>query len=453
MTRTYAAEASTRPPKEAPPVSSRRSPVRSFGSGRSAVAQFALSGLAIVILLGLAGVELLRHTGNDEALRDAKNNTRIAAVGVAQPNLTPGVMRGDPVALARFDRIMRASVVGPPIVRVKIWTASGRVVYSDEKRLIGARYALNPGDLAVLRTGGVDADVSDLTRPENRFERGQGKLIEVYLPVTGPGGQKLMFEAYERQSSVTASSRRLWLTFAPALVGGLLLLQLFQLPLARSLVRRVRRAGEDREALLRRAVEASDQERRRLASVLHDGVVQDLAGVSYGLSAASSRDSVPSSVTREASSELRGSIAQLRSLLVDLYPGGLHGTDLRSALSDVALQLERQGVNTLVEIGPSEPLAEDVEELVYRAAREGARNVVKHAGAAHAVIRVSRGAHHAIVEVQDDGRGLAPAADGPGEGHFGLALLRDLLVASGGSLELSDLPKGGALLHVEVPLG
>ncbi len=456
MTRTYVipgqgVDVPARQEAAVPPPAPRRRRL-AFGSGRSAVLQFALSGLAIVVLLGLAGVELLRHTGNAEALRDAKNNTRIAAVGVAQPNLTPGVMRGDPRALARFDRIMRASVVRDPIVRVKIWTAAGRVVYSDEKRLIGQRYALNPGDLAVLRTGGVDADVSDLSRPENRFERGQGKLIEVYLPVTGPGGQKLMFEAYERQSSVTASSRRLWLTFAPALVGGLLLLQLFQLPLARSLVRRVRRAGEDREALLRRAVEASDQERSRLASVLHDGVVQDLAGVSYGLAAASSRETVPGAVAREASSELRGSIAQLRALLVDLYPGGLHGSDLRSALAEVALQLERQGVDARLEIDLLEALDTDAEELVYRAAREGVRNVVKHAGATHAVIRVWRSGGQAIVEVEDDGRGLAREADGPREGHFGLALLRDLLVESGGSLELASAPGGGALLRAEVPL-
>jgi two-component system, NarL family, sensor kinase len=460
MTRTYAipragmttaSSASGEPVARRPVSPRRRRPA--FGSGRSAVLQFAFSGLAIVILLGLAGVELLRHTGNAEALRDAKNNTRIAAVGVAQPNLTPGVLRGDPRALAHFDQLMRASVLRDPIVRVKIWTANGRVVYSDERRLIGARYALNPSDLAVLRTGGVDADVSDLSRPENRFERGQGKLIEVYLPVAGPGGRRLMFEAYERQSSVTASSRRLWLTFAPALVGGLLLLQLLQLPLARSLVRRVRRAGEDREALLRRAVEASDQERRRLAAVLHDGVVQDLAGVSYGLAAASSRQSVPAAVTREASSELRSSIAQLRSLLIDLYPGGLHGSDLRSALSDVASQLERHGVGARLELDLPRALDADSEELVYRAVREGVRNVVKHAGARHAVIRVSRGTRHARVEVEDDGRGLAPGADGPREGHFGLALLRDLLVEAGGSLELTDVPAGGALLRVEVPLG
>lgn len=439
-----------RPSQSAP----RRPRLPDFGSGRSAVLQFAVSGLAIVVLLGLAGVELLRHAGNTQALKDAKNNTRIAARGVVEPNLTPAVLRGNPRALARFDRIMRSSVLQTPIVRVKIWTADGHIVYSDEPRLVGDRYTLAPDDKAVIANRGLEAEVSDLSRPENRFERGQGKLIEVYTGITGPGGRKLMFEAYEKQSSVTASSRHLWLTFAPALIGGLLLLQLFQLPLARSLARRVRRAGEEREALLRRAVDASDQERRRLAAVLHDGVVQDLTGVSYGLSAAAKKEVVPASVAQGASSELRGAVHQLRSLLVDLYPGGLHGTDLGSAISDVALQLERQGVSTKLEMGIDEPLNPKTEELVYRAAREGARNVVKHAAAQNATIRVSSTTTHAVVEVEDDGLGLPAAggADGPVEGHFGLALLRDLLVESGGALELVPGRSGGALLRVQVPL-
>jgi signal transduction histidine kinase len=416
----------------------------------------AAAGLLIVALLGVVGVELLRHAGSTEAMRNAKTTTRLAATGVAQPNLTAGVMRGDTAALARFDRIMRASVVKAPIVRVKIWTPAGRIVYSDEPRLIGDRYRIDPGDLALLRRGGVDAEVSDLSKPENRFERGQGKLIEVYLPITGPQGGKLMFEAYERQATVSASSRRLWLTFAPALIGGLLLLQLFQLPLARSLVKRVRRAGVEREALLRRAIDASDQERRRLAAVLHDGVVQDLAGVSYGLSAATARDqaSVPASVAREAAGDVRGSIQELRSLLVDLYPGALHGTDLASALADEAAQLERKGVSTTLEVDVREPLQPAVEELIFRAAREGMRNVVRHADARHATIRLVTGSERALLEVEDDGRGLPAGgvADGPREGHFGLALLRDLLVESGGSLELLPSPSGGALLRIEARL-
>jgi two-component system, NarL family, sensor kinase len=416
-----------------------------------------LSGLAIVVLLGLAGVELLRHTGSAEALRDAKNNVRLAAEGVAAPNLTAAVLRGDPSALARFDRIMRSSVVRPPIVRVKIWSAGGRIVYSDARQLIGSSYALGAGELAILRRGGVDADLSDLSRPENRFERRQGKLLEVYLPILGPGGQPLLFEGYERQSSVLSSSRRLWLVFAPALVGALLLLQLLQLPLASSLVRRVRRAGAEREALLRRAVEASDLERRRLASILHDGVVQDLTGVSYRLAArgAEPGDQVPAALAREASGELRRSVQELRSLLVDLYPGGLHGADLGSALAELAAELERDGVLVMLDVELDGPLPEVAAELVFRAAREGVRNVLRHAGAGTVAIRVTADAQHALLEVEDDGAGLETGVEplGPKQGHFGLALLRDVLNDSGGDLQLLPGASGGALLRARVPLG
>jgi len=427
------------------------------GSGRSAVAQFAVSGLAIVVLLGLAGVELLRHAGSAEGLRDSKNNVRLAAEGVAAPNLTTAVLRGDTSALARFDRIMRSSVVRPPIVRVKIWSADGRIVYSDARRLIGSRYPLGAGELAILRRGGVDADLSDLSRPENRFERGQGKLLEVYLPIRGPGGHPLLFEGYERQSSVLSSSRRLWLVFAPALVGALLLLQLLQLPLASSLVRRVRRAGAEREALLRRAVETSDVERRRLASLLHDGVVQDLTGVSYRLAAsgADPGDRVPAALAREASGELRRSVHELRSLLVDLYPGGLQGADLGSALAGLVAELEHEGVHAVLEVELDGPLPEVAAELAFRAAREGVRNTLRHAGARTVAIRLTADARHALVEVEDDGAGLGAGAEplGPKQGHFGLALLRDVLNDSGGDLQLLRSESGGALLRALVPLG
>jgi len=436
----------------------RRLPARGWRrSGRSAVAQFAVSGLAIVALLGLAGVELLRHAGSSEALRDAKNNVRLAAEGVAAPNLTPAVLRGDPSALARFDGIMRASVVRPPIVRVKIWSADGRIVYSDARRLIGSRYPFGAGELAILRRGGVDADLSDLSRPENRFERGQGKLLEVYLPIRGPGGRPLLFEGYERQSSVLSSSRRLWLTFAPALIGALLLLQLLQLPLARSLVRRVRRAGAEREALLRHAVEASDLERRRLASILHDGVVQDLTGVSYRLAAGGAEpgDRLLAALARDASAELRRSVQELRSLLVDLYPGGLHGADIGTALAELAAELEHDGVHVVRDVELNGALPELAAELVFRAAREGVRNVLRHAGARTVEIRLSADARQALLEVDDDGVGLAGGAEplGPKQGHFGLALLRDVLKDSGGDLQLLPGASGGALLRVLVPLG
>ena len=98
----------------------------------------------------------------------------------------------------------------------------------------------------------------------------------------------LLYEDYERSSTISASSRRQWEGLLPALVGALLVLYLIQVPLAYSLARRLRAKQREREQLLRRAIDASDLERRRIAADLHDSAVQRLAGVSLSLAASRS---------------------------------------------------------------------------------------------------------------------------------------------------------------------
>src|SRR5207248_1277076 len=93
----------------------------------------------------------------------------------------------------------------------------------------------------------------------------------------------LLFEAYFRYDAVTAGGRRSWNDFAPIMLVALIGLEALQIPLAWSMARRVRAGQQRQEVLLRRAIHASDAERRRIASDLHDGVVQDLASVSYSL--------------------------------------------------------------------------------------------------------------------------------------------------------------------------
>jgi len=160
------------------------------------------------------------------------------------------------------------------------------IVYSDEPRLIGAHYTLRPADRAEFRNRKVDAEVSNLSKPENRFERGFGRLLEVYLPISTPHGTPLRYETYYRSSFVDARARRIFRQFAPVMLGALILLALIQLPLAWRLAKRVERGREERERLLRQAIEASETERQRIARDLHDGVVQDLAAASYSLAAA-----------------------------------------------------------------------------------------------------------------------------------------------------------------------
>ena len=178
------------------------------------------------------------------------------------------------------------------LVRVKLWNADGTIVYSDEPRLVGTHYTLGADEKAAFSSGKIEAEVSDLSKPENQYERSQGKLLEVYLPVETPSGKPLLFEAYYRYGLVSSNGSQLWRSFAPIALGALIALELVQIPLAYSLARRLRQRSAERELLLHQALEASDVERRHIASDLHDGVVQDLAGVAYALSA-QTRGSTP----------------------------------------------------------------------------------------------------------------------------------------------------------------
>ena len=368
------------------------------------------------------------------------------------------MVRGRPAALRRFDRLVRTRVLRDPIVRVKLWTPAGRVVYSDAGALIGQRFKLGADEVASLRNGTVDSGVSDLSLPENRSERGQGKLLEVYLPVKTPGGRPLLFESYQHFSSVASSARDIWLSFLPALIAALLVLYLVQLPLAASLARRLRRGSREREELLERAVDASAAERRRIAGDLHDGVVQDLAGLSFGLSAAAERTAAAGE--EDAAAELRGgaeqarqSVRALRSLLVEIYPPSLRQAGLAAAVSDLVAPAAARGIETDVDVPEDLDLGPEDEALLFRVAQETVRNAVAHAGAHRLDVAVSQKADRVSLAVADDGRGFDPteAGDGAGEGHFGLALLRDLARDAGAELSVESSPEAGTRVTIEVP--
>jgi two-component system NarL family sensor kinase len=424
----------------------------------AAVGRFAVVSVVAILLLGAVGVEIMRRTGTDEAIREAKQVTRLVGRGTIEPAVTPGVLSGDPRAIRRLDRLVHRQVLRDPIVRVKIWTPSGRIAYSDEPRLIGARYELESSHRAALGSGTLDADVSDLEAPENRFERGYGKLLEVYMPIRATNGRPLLFEAYQRFSAISSGGRHLWLSFLPAMLGALLVIAFLQLPLAWSMARRLRAGREEREALLKRALEASDSERRRIARALHDGVVQELAGVSYSLSAAADRsegagDAGLSEVLRSAATHTRASMRELRSLLVEIYPASLHQAGLESALRDLLAPLERQGLETSLAVERGLRISDAAEAVLFRAAQESLRNVLLHADARRVEVQVTRNDGLARLVVSDDGRGFS---DGVlkrrrEEGHLGLRLLADLAAEEGGTFDLDSEAGRGTRVTMEVP--
>jgi len=106
---------------------------------------FAGASLLAMIALGFTATAILRRQARGEAIRDAKEITRLAGEGIAQPALREGLLAGDEAAEARFDRVMRARVLKDPVVRVKIWGLDGRIVYSDERALVGRHFEFEPG--------------------------------------------------------------------------------------------------------------------------------------------------------------------------------------------------------------------------------------------------------------------------------------------------------------------
>lgn len=96
------------------PRRTRRGGVPSVGG---AITRFALGGVAALAIVGVITFLVLRDVGTNEALKNAREVTAIVGRGIIEPNLTAGVVRGDPAALARFDRIVREGVLRDPIVR------------------------------------------------------------------------------------------------------------------------------------------------------------------------------------------------------------------------------------------------------------------------------------------------------------------------------------------------
>ena len=427
---------------------------------RLVVIQVIAGTLAVVIGVAVAGAFASRRVAEREAVTDAAHTTDLIARQVVQPAITNGLISGNPAALAAIDRVVRHQVLSPSVVRVKLWTAAGRIVYSDEKRLIGRTFPLGSQERSALARPAVHAEVSDLQRPENRFERGHGKLLEVYRPVWTPSGQPLLFETYSPYKQVTQRTGELWRGFAGITISSLLILVVLLLPILWRLLNQITSAQSQREVLLQRAVDASADERQRIAGTLHDGPVQELAATSFAVAAAAERaaDSGQQELAEmltTAAGTVRASIRGLRSLLVDIYPPSLTTAGLVPALTDLTEVLAVRSIATHLE------LAEDAaarlrpaqQQLVFRIARECLRNAARHSSAHNVDVRLFRHGHSTVLEITDDGTGFdpAPILSNPEDGHFGLRILTDVAADAGADLLLATAPGAGCRWRLEVP--
>jgi len=212
-------------------------------------------------------------------------------------------------------------------------------------------------------------------------------------------------------------------------------------------------------ARLRQRLQAAEvaRERRSLAADVHDGLAQDLALALREL--ALLEDSGADAATAAASrARLREAVTAahriVRSRLEDLRVvvplGGLRG-----AVEATVERSQRAGLPVRLNVrGPAAEVGPEAVAVVSRVLGEALANVERHAGAAAATVELRIEGERLELVVEDDGHGFDPAADeGPGDGHFGLSIMRERARGSGGECSVGARPGGGTRVTLRMPVG
>jgi signal transduction histidine kinase len=414
--------------------------------------QFVVASLLLFGITWWATGIFSHRAARSEAVADARITTEVLAHSVAEPAMPKGLVDGDPGAIDRFDREVLDRLIVNDVRRIKIWRADGTIVYSDETQLIGQTFRLDDEQLSVLHSGATEGGLSDLRRRENQFEDEEDGLLEVYTKIESPEGRPLLFEAYYSVETVKERSAEVLTPFRRITAGALLALLLLGVPLLGVLTLRLTRASRARERLMRRAVESSEAERRRIARDLHDGVVQELAGTAFALSGTAREPSTPPELREEltgAGRSLRHSLRQLRSLLVEIHPPGLNAAGLGAALEDLTSSAASAGIATSVAVTGVDGAPDHVVTLLWRVAQEAIRNAERHAQASALDVEVRGDERQVRLVVRDDGIGFD--ASGTAQDHsYGLRGLQSLVEDGGGRLEVESSPGAGTTVRMAV---
>lgn len=430
------------------------SPPRASSPVRRALAIHAVS--TVLVSIGVAAVSSIVSAAI--AIEAARNSAAAVAGTVAHAVAAPlaytDVGAQGPAARATVIGELQAFIDAGVIERAKIWYITGDeavVLYSDEPRNEGTRRPFDPALAARLDDGEVVIfEVPD--DAEHTYESGRDGLLEAFIGFEDAAGLPMRLELYLLSAAGRTRSDLLAAMLPVALVGPLVL-GAATLPLAVRLARRLHQREAERRALLHTALTASDRERRRLAARLHDGVIQDLASVgltldSLGL-AEPEQDPRRAALLLRASEMIDADLSELRGLLTELAPPDFDGS-LERALADLAEDLQTPGLRIELHVGEPAGLAPHSAVLLFHVARELMRNAIEHAAAEAVRIDLHEEDDRVVLLVADDGGGFDPERPAP-DGHFGLALIRQAVVDSGGEVRIAS-GSTGTTAEVRLPL-
>lgn len=282
--------------------------------------------------------------------------------------------------------------------------------------------------------------------------RGDGYVVS-FLPISEvTGRQGAWLVSYGREPLVTGSRRSFMLELAGFL--GLVLLSCWLLlRWRRSVAELAEQAARIRydEALLVQQERVEHEERRRISRELHDGIGQALQAAILRLKLLQQGGCQADNPIGTLIQDLQAASAELRGLVVALRPLPLSGMAIDEAIRWLCTRVAKDGNGLQVQVettGTFEGLSDSCCQTLFRICQEALQNIIKHAGAEHVQVTLSRLGEQVQLQVADDGCGGAEAAAGGGSG---LAIMRERVALARGELRLQSPVGSGTQLTVVLP--
>ena len=326
---------------------------------------------------------------------------------------------------------------------LRIWRSDGleslwpRIRYTPEAR--------------AARQEALDHQTQRLVRLRNPGYPGNDTLVALYLPLHIKNRIVGVLEAYGSESLAQSDTAEVLSSLASQAASALENAQLYEELADRE------RALQD---LIGKLFGAQEEERRRVAYEVHDGLAQVAAAAHQHLQSFARRYPPETEAARKDLQRIlklvRGTVSDARRIIANLRPTTLDDLGLVSTISLEVDRLREEGyqVDYETDLG-EERFPETLEIPLYRIIQEALTNMRKHAGARRVRVELRRVNGEVRLLVSDDGKGFDPAAapleSGPGE-RVGLVGMHERVGALGGTLEIDSRPGAGTSLAAAFPL-
>jgi signal transduction histidine kinase len=217
--------------------------------------------------------------------------------------------------------------------------------------------------------------------------------------------------------------------------------------------------NQELRVLSARLLAAQDDERRRIARELHDGLGQELSAVKImtdGLARPNQAAGSIQQTAKDCSAILDHAIQQIRTMSHLLHPPLLDEIGLQSAVQHYLRGLtDRSGIKASLRTDPATfpRLNPETETTIFRVVQEALTNVVRHSGAAQADVALVRSDGHITLSITDDGKGMSRETlqFQPGSVGIGIAGMRQRIKELGGQVRLEN-KEPGCLVEITIPI-